>query len=328
MKKRTAKIFFQWLCILALPLLLSNNAFAQAPSAYISRLAMGIELFSQGRLDEAVMELRRLQAEAPSREMRAEALFWISMAMLFAGEFEQSLRDMNTLEETDPGNRRLAQLPYHRGRALFHLGRYDEAIVLLMGYADSIMPGPAGALSAADASRMAAALYWTGACLFYMGQLDRASDMFAHIIEEFPASFKREPSSNRLAMINQRRVEAELLGLLRWSHEESLRSMEEFRRRERVYNQALIAYQRRIADMLRGGGRLQELEYENQRFRRQLRSAEDRIQYLESAILQASTFSEEDGDSVLLERLLALRRYVRELETRVRDSTEINGGSR
>ena len=302
MKKRPAQILFQWLCVVILSFFLTGYASAQTP---VSRLSAGIELFRLGRLDEAILELRRLQAEAPSREIRAEALFWISMAQMFAGEFEQALQDMNTLEETDPGNRRIAQLSYHRGRALFHLGRYDQAIVFLMRYVDSITPGPGGVLSPADASRTAAALYWTGACLLSMGQLDRAADMFVHIIEVFPASPIAEAANNRLVTINQRRVEAELLSLLRWSHEESLRNMEEFRRRERAYTQALLSYQRRIADMLRGT-RVQDLEHENQYFRDQLRSAHDRIHYLE--------------------RLILLRRDAQELENRVHDSPGNFGG--
>jgi len=284
MKKRPNRKFFQWLCILTLPFFLTKYADAQAVPS-VSRLAMGIELFSQGRLGESVLELRRLQAEATSRELRAEALFWISIAQLFAGEYEQALRDMNTLEQTDPANRRLAQLPYHRGRALFQLGRYDEAIVFLMRYADGILPGPGGIFTASDASRKAAALYWAGACLFSMGQFDRASDMFMHVIETFPSSIKAVASNNRIAMINQRRVEAELLTLLRWSHEESMRNMEEFRRREMLYNQALVAYQRQVASLLRGGVRVAELEYENQNVLQQLREAADRILYLETLLL-------------------------------------------
>ena len=311
MKKRQDTRFFRRLCMAALPFFLAGHAFAQTPAA---RLDAGIEFFSQGRWGEAIPELRRVQAEAPSAELRAEALFWIGMTHLFAGEAEQALRDMDALEETDPGNRRVAQLPYHRGRAFFNLGRYNEAIVLLMRYADAIMPGPGGVLAAADASRKAAALYWTGASLFAMGQLDRAADMFSHVIEAFPASRQHEAASHRLALINQKRIETELLGLLRWSHEESLRNMEEFRRREMAYNQALVAYQRRIADMLRGT-RIQELESENLRFRQQLRSAEDRIQYLESAIMQLPAFQ---ADSALAEQLAALRRSADELESRLR----------
>jgi tetratricopeptide (TPR) repeat protein len=134
-----------------------------------SRLTAGVNLYSQGKWREAVLELRRVQAEASSSELRAEALFWISLAELSAGEYNEALRDMNTLEETDPESRRLPELPYHRGRALFYLGRYDEAIVLLNRYSESLAPRPGFTPAAADISQRAASLYWTGECLFSMG---------------------------------------------------------------------------------------------------------------------------------------------------------------
>ncbi|MCL2374657.1 MAG: tetratricopeptide repeat protein [Treponema sp.] len=284
MKKRQGKARFQCALLAALLLFLSGYASAQPPGGSNARLAAGIELFSQGRWDAAVLELRRLQAEAPSGELRAEALFWISMAQLFSGEHEQALRDMDALEAADPASRRIAQLPYHRGRALFKLGRYDQAIVFLARYADSILPGADGVFAPADSGRLAAALFWTAECLFAMGQIDRASDLFRRIAETFPASRKLEAANSRLAQISQSRAEAELLSLLRWTHEESLRNMEEFRRREMAHNQAMILYQRRIADMLGEESRLADLARENDQFRRQLETAEDRIYYLERAL--------------------------------------------
>jgi len=313
MKNRLGPLLFRGLLIFVLLFSLTGAAFAQDSR---SRLQSGIELFGQGRWAEAIVELRRAQAEAPSRALRAEALFWISITQLSAGEYEQALRDMAALEAADPGNRRVAQLPYQRGRALFHLERYDEAIMFFTRYIDSIPPGSGGFLSVADASRKAAALYWTAECLFALGQLDRADDIFRSIIEEYPASAKFEAANFRIALINQKRVEAELLTLLRWSHEESLRNMEEFRRRESAYDQALGSYQRRIADMLRDT-RLHDLEHENQQFRDQLQYAEDRINELESALREAATPQEQDLNSVLLNRLYSLRLSAQELQDRI-----------
>jgi tetratricopeptide (TPR) repeat protein len=309
MKKEVNRSFAgaSFFLFFALLLAFAESGFAQSlPVEPQSRLATGIQLYSQGRWRDAVLELRRVQAEAPTRELRAEALFWISMAELSAGEYEEALRDMDVLQETDPGNRWLQELPYHRGRALYHLGRFNEAIVLLKGYADSILPGPGGFLNSADASRKAAALYWTGECLFSMGQLDMASDIFRIVTEEFPGNTKYEASMYRIALINQKKVETELLELLKLSHEESLRNMEEFRRREISYDQALGAYQRRIADMLRDS-RFQELEESNARYQEQLGLAEERIRLLEN--------------SLTVERLNTLRESASELEERIRGNS-------
>jgi TolA-binding protein len=220
--------------------------FSQTPAPRSAAgLQRGIQLYGEGKWQEAVVELRRVQAAA-DREQEAEALYWIALAELSAGAWEASLADMEALELIAGSGGRGGELPYHKGRVLYYLGRYDEAIVLLKSYADGVGEG--------DDSRKSAALYWIGECLFSLGQLDRAGEVFTLIIEEYPRSVKFEAASYRLALIKQKKVEAELLVLLTLSHEESLKTMEEYKRRERTYDLALVAYQKRIAELL-GGGR-------------------------------------------------------------------------
>jgi TolA-binding protein len=251
-----------------------RSAPAVSPSPPVSfRLREGIRLYSEGKWQEAAAELRRAQAEASSLEQQAEAMYWIGLAELAGGGYEAAVKDMDDLIRVYPASPRRAELSYHKGRAYYFLGRYDEAIVLLKDYADQTGEG--------EESRKSAALYWIGECLFALGQLDKARDIFALIMEQYPRSAKFEAASYRLELINQKKIELELLGLLKWSHEESLRTMEEYQRRERSYDQALIAYQKRIADMLKDT-RLADLETANSQYRQQLVEAEARIQSLES----------------------------------------------
>ena len=299
-----------------------------APAAYLpaqsspaqtqSKLSKGIDLYSQGKWREAVLELRRIQAEAGSKELRGEALFWISLSELSAGEYQAAVKDMDALEETDPGSRRLKELPYHRGRAFYYLGRYDDAIVFLKRYADSVVPGPDGMLNPAESSRKAAAFYWTGESLFSMGQLEKAAGVFRIITEEYQRSPKYEASLYRLALINQKKVETELLDLLKWSHEEALRNMEEYQRKESAYDQALSAYQKRIADMLKDT-RLQELEDENVRYQEQLKSADEKIRSLENTLRETSAALEKVRNSASIERLKTMKTSAQELENLIQE---------
>ena len=293
------------LAILALLLILPALAFAQFHTPE-SRLKAGVELYGQGKWREAVSELRRVQAEAPLRALRAEALFWISLSQLAAGEYEEALRDMGNLEEIDPKNQRIRELPYHRGRIYYYLGRYDEAIVLLSEYAKSFVPGPGGILSPLDNLQKAAALYWTGECLFSMSQFDVASDIFSLITKEYPLSPKYEASVYRLALISQKKVEAGLLELLKWTHEEALRNMEDFRRRETTYDQALGVYQKRISNLY---------ERPEEGYREQLESAEERIRFLENALRLASSSQETAVSEELDDRLYTLMMSAQELES-------------
>jgi TolA-binding protein len=307
--------------ILSLILLssLAVFAFSQTPGAnpLIERLQGGINLYSQGRWREAVGELRRAQAEAATKTQRAEALYWIALSELSAGEYDAALQDMEALETLDqegnpgpntPANRRISDLAYHKGRVYYYLGRYDEAIVLLKNYSDAIPSKPDGSHTPQNASKKASALYWVGECLYSLGLLDKANEAFLLVTEEFPQSPKYEASAYRIALINQKKVETELLGLLRWSHEESLKSIEEYQRREHAYDQALIAYQKRIADMLKDT-RLSDLENENAQFKKELVSAQERISGLEKdlKLALAGFVPQDSGSTEKAARLESLR---------------------
>jgi tetratricopeptide (TPR) repeat protein len=268
-----------------LTLFLGVYAFSQTPAGgsagadgVLSRIQAGVNLYGQSKWGEAATELRSALEGTSVKAHRSEALFWLSLSEMALEDYEGAVRDMDEMETTDPENWRIGEMLYHKGRVLFFLGRFDEAILLLKGYADSIPE--TGNISPQDASRKSSALYWVGECLYSMGLLDRAVEVFLYITEIYPQSVKYEAAIYRLALINQKKVEAELLSLLKWSHEESLKTMEEYERRERSYDQALIAYQKRIAEMLKDT-RLADLENSNARYREQLAMAEERIRVLE-----------------------------------------------
>jgi len=205
---------------------LDAPASASQPAPGYVRLRRGLDFYEQGRWREAVAELRRAQAEAIDPELKAEALYWIALSEISAKDYAGAVQDMDRLELTAPESRRLQEVPYHKGRALYYLGRYEEALLLLKMYADSIGGiAPAGSDGAA---RKSAALYWIGECLYAMGQLENSRDIFTLIIERYPSSIKFEAANYRIALINQKMIESELLGLIQWSHEESLKTMEEY----------------------------------------------------------------------------------------------------
>jgi tetratricopeptide (TPR) repeat protein len=243
-----------------------------------ARLQYGVSLYGRGFWPEAVAELRQCYSETNDPAMKADALYWIAMTELAAGNYENSIKAMDELERVSPANTKYAEVPYHRGRVYYYLGRYDEAISLFRKYIDSIAVDVPG-----ESARKPAALYWMGECLYSLGQLDKAQDVFSLIVEQYPQSVKYEASSYRLALINQKKIEVELLSILKWTHEESLKTVEEYQRRERTYDQAIVAYQKKIAEMLRDS-HLAELEASNTDYRRRLIEAQARITALEQRL--------------------------------------------
>ena len=232
------------------------------PASIPAALSRGVELYGQGKWHEAVLELKRAASTLTAPADSAEALYWISLAQIGAGEYGAAARDLDALIAIDPSGKRANEASYQKGRALFHLGRYDDAIVTFKTYSDF----------ASDEQRKSAAAYWVGECLYALGRLDDARSVFALVVERYPASLKYEASSYRIALIDQKAIETELLKLLKWSHEESLRTVEEYQRRERSYEQAILAYQKRIAEMLQDG-RLGDLERENRELAERLAAA-------------------------------------------------------
>ncbi|GAB1482814.1 tetratricopeptide repeat protein [Treponema sp.] len=215
-------------------------------------LERGLKLYAEARWAEAVLELRRAAASSTLDSDRTEALYWIALSQIAASEYAGAVQDLDSLISLNPSSQKAREAVYHKGRALFYLGRYDEAILSLKAYSDRAPD---------DASRAAAA-YWVGECLYSMGRLDDARRAFSTIVDTYPSSAKYEASFYRIALINQKKIESELLLLLKWSHEESLKTIEEYQRRERSYEQAIVAYQKRIAQMLKDT-RLADLEKNN-----------------------------------------------------------------
>jgi tetratricopeptide (TPR) repeat protein len=288
-----------------------NGVNVSASTISLSRLQAGIFYYGEGKWEEAVRELSLIDQTA-SRALRGEALFWRALSLLSAGDYEGAILDMDALEILHPANNRINELNYHKGRALFYLSHYNEAIVLLMNYANSFAPDYQ--LSSLDLSKKVAAFFWAGECLYALGQFDRAENIFLIITANYSQSTKYEASEYKIALINQKKIEAELLELLNWNYQESLTILEEYQRRESAYDQAILSYQRRIAEMM-SDTRLADLEALNAQYQRELANAESRIRELEARLADLTgTVSAQRTSSDSLNRLRTLRSSVIEIQ--------------
>jgi len=242
-------------------------------SLYTHKLSSGVALYRQARWREAIRELTLAQDEAGSTQQFSEALYWLSLAELAASDFNSALRHMELLGKT--GGDRVVDIIYHKGRAYYYLGYYQEAAAL---FGDYVAVAPAS-----EKERVAAALYWIGECYLSLGQIDKAREYFQIITGQFFDTAKYDAAMYRISLINQKLTEQELLEMLRWSHEDALKSNEEYQRRERMRDQAMNAYQRQISEYQQDT-RLAEMEYANSEYRRQLLEAQSRINSLERQV--------------------------------------------
>ena len=267
--------------ILLITLLITGFFFIFAQSSGTSNndsLKTGIALYGEGKFNEAADILQRL-GPVP------EALYWASLSELSAGNYNKSLAHLETLETVDPNGRWGMEIPYHRGRCFFYLGRQEEALASFTAFSNKI--------SDSD-SRKASSLYWQGESLYALGRLDDASGAFSAVIKNYPRSAKYEAAFYRLNLINQKKIEAELLGILKWSHEESLKSLEEYQEREKNYEAAIAAYSERINELIAISGEESAMAGN---YQDSLTMADRRIATLEASLAEANALLIELGDS-------------------------------
>jgi TolA-binding protein len=201
------------------------------------RLAEATESYAKGDYSHAIVLLRGIALEPTDTPAKADAYFWLAKSYLALDNLEDGGRSLEHFLATYPGNPRTAEALYEKGRLLHRQEDYENAIQVLQGFLERYP----------ESDFVANAYFWIGESLYALGQLDDALLAFRKVVEAYPTSFKVEAARYRAALIEFKKRENELLKLLKWSHEESLRTIEGFQRRETAYEQAIASYQRTLA---------------------------------------------------------------------------------
>jgi len=222
----------------------ATDAFSQDKAQFNRRYQNGTQLYKLSRFHEAAVEFRRAQETATNSNEKSAALYWVILSQLAYSDFGSAIRDMETLEKTAPNSPYARDMVYHRARVYYNQGYFEDALFLFNRYNQSTVEK-----DKESADRKAAAFFWMGECLFSLGQHEEAEKFYAWIVAKYPGSPKVEASTYRIDLIKQKKIESELLALLQWSHEEALRTSEDYQKTIRTYEYTLNMYQRRIAEL-------------------------------------------------------------------------------
>ncbi len=198
----------------------------------------GIDLFTQRPYDKADPGLRAVIRGSAAQASQPDAPPVLAKSHMAVGDLDEAERTPRGT--TSQPIRQAADYPealYQKGRLLYMQEQYEPAVQVLQGF-----------LSAYPKSAFVPnAYFWVGESLYALGKLDEALTVYRKVVRDFPSSFKAEAAQYRVSLIELGRREAELAKLLKWSHEDSLKTIEEYQRRERAYEQAIEAYQKRLA---------------------------------------------------------------------------------
>jgi TolA-binding protein len=299
MLRRTISII---LLVLAPALLLAQS------STGTDQLREGLLQFKEERYQDAIRTFRTMISNARNEQEQAgaaDAYYWISRAYMAIGNYEEASRDLEYFLANYPANPNISDALYQKGRLLYLQGDPEGAIQVfdrfITEYPDSDFAG--------------SAYFWLGECLFSLGQLDEAARVFNKVIVDHPKSVKLEAARYRLALIEFKKRENELLKLLQWSHEEALKSVEEFRRREKAYEQAIAVYQKKLsspdesATSAETGAALDQLRSENQ-------ALKDTIANLEAQLAAVPEGGSAETSAELQERLKVIANREKALQVK------------
>jgi len=196
-----------------------------------------LEAYSRADYAQASMLCKKGMADKTISE--SDALYWLVLSDMSANNFASALNYSTEYLSMFGSGKGKAEIMYQRGRALFELNYKEDSIKQLY---DFVKEYP-------NHDKVYFGLFWIAESLYSFKSYERAELFYRKVIDEYPASPKREASAYRLELIAQREREEELLQLLKVTHEESLKAAEENEKRVKRYEQAIQAYQKRILEL-------------------------------------------------------------------------------
>jgi TolA-binding protein len=213
---------------------LAVGAQSSSPAA---DLKDGIDQFRTGQYDKAILLLHNIILDPGAVDQKPMAYLLIAKAYLAIGKLDEAEHNLEFYIATYPAAPDIEEALYQKGRLLFLQNDFENAIRGLQSFISSYP----------KSSFLPSAWFWVGESLFGLGRLDDALAVYKKIVADFPTSVKIEASQYKISLIQLQKKEVELSKLLKWSHEDFLRSVEEYQNREKAYEQAIEAYQKRLA---------------------------------------------------------------------------------
>lgn len=269
------KVYF---IIISLSLLLHFNVYSD--SAGKAMYDKGKSYYTNGKYLEALYFFNEIISQGDS-DLSGDAYFWSAKSYLATGEVENAERNLEYFLLNFPQNDFYNEGFYYKARILFMQKEYDKSLELFNRF---IRSNPFSPFTAN-------AYYWIGDCLYSTGHFEQALEVFKKVISDYPSGYKTEAAQYKISLIDYRFREQELLRLIKWSHEESMRTFEEYRNREKNYLLTIEAYQKRIIEIDGGHSEISEDSINR------LNNAADQLEaYLEK--VKQQDFSVENNENI------------------------------
>ncbi len=202
-----------------------------------AKVDQGLGKFEKADYKGALSLFQGILLDPSAKAKHPDAAYWSALSYLGLKDYENADRTIGLFLNSYPSSDLYSDGLYQQGRIAYLRQEHDRALTVFQAFLEGFP----------DSDLFPSALFWAGECMYQLGKFKQAETVFMSIVKEYPQGMKTEAANYRLGLIDLKFREEELLKLLKWSHEESLRIIEEYQGREKTYEQALNAYQRQIA---------------------------------------------------------------------------------
>ena len=226
------KSIFKKTLFLVILLTVTASLFAEG-SVLLDR---GISAFSSAKYSESLTYFRDVVIDSNQKKFHSDAYFWIAKSYIALRELDNAEENLEFFILSFPDHKYYQEALYQKGRLLFLQKDFENCILESHNFIEQFP----------NSAFVANAYFWTAESLYALGRLEEAESLYSHIIYTYPASYKVESANYRLSMIEQKYREESLVELLKLTHEEYLKSIEEFQVREKTYENALDSYQKKL----------------------------------------------------------------------------------
>ncbi len=196
----------------------------------------GLNNFSNRNYTLALGDFRNIILNSDNESLHGTAYYWIARCYMAQNLLDKAENNLDFFIQNFSGNSLYSDAVYQKARLLFRKGEYDSSVQVFYKFIESYSDHP----------YISNSYFWIAESLYFLGHLEEAEIIYSMIIREYPNSFKLEASKYKLSLITLKFRENELLKLLKISHEEYLKALEDFQRREKTYEQSISDYQRKL----------------------------------------------------------------------------------
>lgn len=193
------------------------------------------KLYNKGKYDEAIILFREIILTSGEEKLKVESYFWLAKAYMGIEKLDQAAVNLeHYLKKYETTGLNYKEAVYQKGRLLFLQEQYQKGIEQLDVFIEKY-PGH---------KLVSNAYYWIGECLYALGRFDDAAMNFNIVINKYPGSIKQEASRYKLRLIEHKKSELALQNLLKWSQEQYLSALNQFRIREKTLQEAIDQYEK------------------------------------------------------------------------------------